>query len=109
MLVGTYFGTNISKNLENVDKELREGVSLRQLAAGVGTQIDPSLSRCPAVGPMGCKKPGGQCYDWTATKLASFVDGLIRRGVRTVDMWRADIDAERDCTEPYFFGGSAVP
>jgi hypothetical protein len=101
---GTYFGTNVTNNLVNVDTELRDGVSLHQLAAGIGTQIDPSISAgCPAVGPMGCKVAGGQCYNWTEQKLTSFVAALVVRGVTTIDMWRADIDAEGDCTAPYYF------
>jgi hypothetical protein len=52
---------------------------------------------------MGCKTAGGQCYDWSEAKLTSFVASLVQRGVRTIDMWRADIDAEGDCTEPYYF------
>eukprot|EP00656_Telonema_subtile_P013268 TRINITY_DN16731_c0_g1_i3.p1 TRINITY_DN16731_c0_g1~~TRINITY_DN16731_c0_g1_i3.p1 ORF type:complete len:301 (-),score=68.07 TRINITY_DN16731_c0_g1_i3:73-975(-) len=102
-MAGTYFGTNISKNLVNVDTEIKQGVSLSQLAAGIGTQIDPTLASCPAVGPMGCKVPGGQCYQWSEQKLTSFVGSLVDRGVQSIDMWRADIDAEGDCTEPYFF------
>ena len=79
-------------------------MSLRQLAAGIGTQIDPKLSAsCPPVGPMGCKQSGGQCYDWSEPKLTSFVASLVQRGIRTIDMWRADIDAEGDCTEPWYF------
>ena len=103
-MAGTYFGTNVSRNLENVDNELKDGVSLSQLAAGIGTQIDMSISpSCPPVGPMGCKTAGGQCCDWSEAKLTSFVASLVQRGVRTIDMWRADIDAEGDCTEPYYF------
>ena len=100
----TYFGTNVTKNLHNVDTELRQGVSLAQLSAGIGTQIDPQLDpACPAVGPMGCKIPGGQCYEWDEAKLRSFVGSLVERKVSTLTMWRADIDAEGDCTEPYYF------
>jgi hypothetical protein len=100
----TYFGTNVTKNLNNVDTELRQGVSLAQLSAGIGTQIDPRLDpACPAVGPMGCKIPGGQCYEWDEAKLRSFVGSLVERKVSTLTMWRADIDAEGDCTEPYYF------
>jgi hypothetical protein len=103
-MAGTYFGTNVSRNLQNVDKELKDGVSLSQLAAGIGTQIDPKMSAsCPPVGPMGCKTAGGQCYNWSEAKLTSFVASLVQRGVHSIDMWRADIDAEGDCTEPYYF------
>lgn len=103
-MAGTYFGTNVTNNLVNVDKELHDGVSLNQLAVGIGTQIDPSISaECPLVGPMGCKVAGGQCYNWTEQKLTSFVGALVERGVTTIDMWRADIDAEGDCTTPYYF------
>ena len=112
----TYFGTNITKNTANVDTELQQGVSLSQAAVGIGTQIDPSLADCPPVGPMGCTEPGGQCYDWSETKLRSFVSSLAERGVTTLTLWRADIDAEGECTEPYFFdvaeeflAGSHVP
>jgi hypothetical protein len=101
---GTYFGTNVTNNLVNVDNELHDGVSLHQLAVGIGTQIDPTISGgCPPVGPMGCKVAGGQCYNWTEQKLTSFVAALVERGVTTIDMWRADIDAEGDCTAPYYF------
>lgn len=106
-MAGTYYGTNVSRNLANVDKELADGVSLQQLHAGIGTQIDaglaPSPSACPPVEPMGCKVPGGQCYNWTSARLASFVGALEDRGVRNIDMWRADIDQEGACTEPWYF------
>ena len=52
---------------------------------------------------MGCHTPGGQCYNWTKAKLTGFVDGLVSRGVRTLDVWRADIDAEGECTSSYYF------
>ena len=99
---GTYFGTNLTKDLHNVDTELRQGVSLDQLAAGVGTQIDPSLAACPTVKPMGCPRPGGQCYNWTEPRLDSFVALLEQRGVRSIDMWRADIDDEGNCTARWY-------
>eukprot|EP00658_Telonema_sp_P-2_P024974 TRINITY_DN2004_c0_g2_i6.p1 TRINITY_DN2004_c0_g2~~TRINITY_DN2004_c0_g2_i6.p1 ORF type:complete len:361 (+),score=63.27 TRINITY_DN2004_c0_g2_i6:243-1325(+) len=99
----TYFGTNITKNLAAVDTELNQNVSIDQLAVGIGTQIDPSLASCPAVPPMGCKTPGGQCYNWSEPKLEAFVDGLDARGTSKIAIWRADIDAEGDCTEPYYF------
>ena len=75
---------------------------MRQLAAGIGTQIDPTIAECPAVPPMGCKLPGGQCYNWTQARATAFVSGLVERGVRHIDFWRADIDSEGACTEPYF-------
>ena len=104
----TYFGKNVTKNIAAVDTELSQGVSLGQLAAGIGTQIDPSIDpTCPKVPPMGCKTPGGQCYDWSETKLRSFVAALVERNVTTIDMWRADIDAEGFCTEPYYFDVAA--
>ena len=103
-MAGTYYGSNVTRNLVNVDKELKDGVSLKQLAAGIGTQIDPAISPdCPAVKPMGCKTPGGQCYNWTEPRLTTFVGGLVARGVTRIDLWRADIDNEGGCTEPYFF------
>jgi hypothetical protein len=71
----------VSNNLVNVDKELKDGVSLKQLAAGIGTRIDPSISpECPVVKPMGCKTPGGQCYNWTEARLTTFVDGAMLSG-----------------------------
>eukprot|EP00040_Diaphanoeca_grandis_P002922 m.23116 g.23116 ORF g.23116 m.23116 type:complete len:320 (-) comp14076_c1_seq1:59-1018(-) len=103
-MAGTYYGTNLTKNLVNVDNELKDGVSLTQLAAGIGTQIDPTISdTCPPVKAMGCKVTGGQCYNWTETRLASFVTSLVDRNVTTIDMWRADIDSEGVCTEPWYF------
>ena len=103
-MAGTYYGTNVTRNLANVDTELKDGVSLTQLAAGIGTQIDMTMSPdCPAVRPMGCHVPGGQCYNWTEARLATFVGGLVERGVERIDIWRADIDDEGGCTEPYFF------
>ena len=35
-MAGTYYGSNVSRNLANVDKELADGVALSQLAAGIG-------------------------------------------------------------------------
>lgn len=69
-MAGTYFGSNVTKDLYNVDLEIKQGVSLSQLAVGIGTQINPSVAAgCPAVGPMGCKAAGGQCYNWTQPRL----------------------------------------
>ena len=106
-MAGTYFGSNVTKNLANVDTELAQGVSKDQLAAGIGTQIDASIDpSCPSVAPMGCKLPGGQCYNWTESRLESFIDGLTQRGVVHIDFWRADIDAEGDCTAAWYFAAA---
>ena len=103
-MAGTYYGSNLTKDLHNVDLELEQGVSLRQLAVGIGTQINPAVaSGCPVPGPMGCKAPGGHCYNWTESRLKDFVAEMVSRKVTTIDMWRADIDREGDCTEPYYF------
>ena len=103
-MAGTYYGSNVTKNLHNVDLEITQGVSLSQLAVGIGTQINPSVAAgCPVVGQMGCHTAGGQCYNWTQSRLETFVADCVSRGVRTIDIWRADIDQEGDCTEPYYF------
>eukprot|EP01043_Picozoa_sp_COSAG02_P044605 COSAG02_NODE_4001_length_5930_cov_20.519122_2_plen_230_part_00 len=65
---GTYYGTNLTKNEYNVELELKQGVKLSQLAAGVGSTIRED---CPTtVPPMGCHDPGGHCYNWTETRYA---------------------------------------
>ena len=103
-MAGTYFGTNVTKDVHNIELEIKQGVTLSQLAVGIGTQINPSVAAgCPKVGQMGCHTVGGQCYNWTRSRLETFVADCVSRGVRTIDMWRADIDSEGDCTEPYYF------
>ena len=106
-MAGTYYGNSITKDLVNVDLELKQNVSISQLAAGIGTQIEPKISAsCPTVKPMGCKIAGGQCYNWTETKLTSFIASLEKRGVQHIDFWRADIDEEGVCTEPWYFAAA---
>jgi hypothetical protein len=36
-MASTYFGTNLTKNMYNVEREMEQGVSLGQLAVGVGS------------------------------------------------------------------------
>lgn len=106
-MAGTYYGNNITNDLVNVDLELKQNVSISQLAAGIGTRIEPKISAsCPTVKPMGCKIAGGQCYNWTETRLTSFIASLEKRGVKHIDFWRADIDEEGVCTEPWYFAAA---
>ena len=126
-MAGTYYGTNLTKNEYNVELELKQGVKLSQLAAGVGSTIREG---CPTkVPPMGCHDPGGRCYNWTEARCAvspqhgcarncnvglylvvlwncrlqSFASFLVGQGVTQLDIWRADIDMPTDCTEPWVF------
>jgi len=90
----TYFGTNITKNKENVMNEIEQGVSLSQLAVGIGTMIS---SPCPT-------GEGKRDYEWTEADLRSFTDWIGEtKDIRRLDFWRADIDNEGDCTEKYYF------
>ena len=52
-MAGTYYGSNLTKDLHNVDLELEQGVSLRQLAVGIGTQINPAVASVPRPRPDG--------------------------------------------------------
>jgi hypothetical protein len=92
-MAGTYFGTNLTRNEYNVDLELHQGVSLSQLAVGVGTML---LSNCPT-------GPAKWNYNWTESGLRKFARFVESRGIRHLDLWRADIDDEGSCTEPYYF------
>ena len=92
-MAGTYFGTNLTKNRYNVDLELKQGVSLSQLAVGIGTMIEPSCATGPAKWD----------YNWTEAKLNEFVAFVEQRQITRLYFWRADIDDEGDCTSPYFF------
>ncbi|GMH74450.1 hypothetical protein TL16_g06469 [Triparma laevis f. inornata] len=89
---GTYFGTNITRNIENVELELKQGVSLEQLAVGIGTMIQD-----------GCETgPGKWDYDWNEENLRAFIKEVDDLGAEKLVIWRADIDNEGDCTEEYF-------
>ena len=92
-MAGTYFGTNLTKNFHNVQLELAQGVSVSQLAVGVGTMIQ---SGC-ATGPAKWN------YNWTEGRLREFVGYLENRSVSRLSFWRADIDDEGECTESYYF------
>lgn len=97
-MAGTYFGTNLSKNRYNFDLERAQGVTLDQLAVGVGTMIAD-----------GCATgPGKWNYNWTEAKLRDFVSYVQKADTRALDIWRADIDNEGDCTEPYYFDVAAA-
>eukprot|EP01052_Picozoa_sp_SAG31_P042042 SAG31_NODE_6551_length_1981_cov_0.868757_4_plen_111_part_01 len=99
MLGGVDYGSNVSKNEYNVALELKQGVSRSQLAVGVGSAIQPT---CPTrVPPMGCHTAGGQCYNWTAARMSEFVGFIEAKGVTQLDIWRADIDVQTNCTEPW--------
>jgi hypothetical protein len=93
-MAGTYYGTNISRNMWNVDLEIKQGVSLSQLAVGVGSVVSPS---CPGAVPGTVPNR----YNWTDAKLQQFVSFISRKGVTQLDIWRVDIGAETDCTEPW--------
>ena len=98
-MAGTYYGSNVSKNKHNVELEIEQGVSLSQLAVGVGSSITPT---CPTVTPpMGCKRAGGACYNWTQPRMTEFVNFIESKGVTQLDIWRADIDQQTNCTEPW--------
>ena len=92
-MAGTYFGTNLTKNRYNVDLEIKQGVSLSQLAVGVGTMIDPNCVTGPAKWD----------YNWTESKLTDFVGFVESRSISKLYFWRADIDDEGECTRPYYF------
>ena len=92
-MAGTYFGTNLTKNRYNVDLEIKQGVSLSQLAVGVGTMIDPNCVTGPAKWN----------YNWTESKLRDFVGFVESRQISKLYFWRADIDDEGECTAPYYF------
>ena len=92
-MAGTYFGTNLTKNRYNVDLEIKQGVSLSQLAVGVGTMIDPNCVTGPAKWD----------YNWTESKLRDFVGFVESRSISKLYFWRADIDDEGECTAPYYF------
>ena len=101
-MASTYFGTNVSSNEANVALELAQGVgNPGQLSVGIGTMIadSPPRAACPTGG-------GKWDYNWTEARLRSFVlDYLAAPPVDAQDLvfWRADIDNEGNCTEPYFF------
>ena len=92
-MAGTYFGTNLTKNRYNFELERAQGVGFDQLAVGLGTMIDEP---CPT-------GPAKWQYNWTEAKLRNFVGYVQQAGTRYVDIWRADIDNEGNCTAQYYF------
>eukprot|EP01052_Picozoa_sp_SAG31_P037861 SAG31_NODE_4959_length_2834_cov_2.184644_1_plen_646_part_00 len=105
-MAGTYFGSNLTKNKHNVDLELKQGVSLSQLAVGIGSSVSPDCGPPLPRGP--------NAYNWTEARLDEFVGYIGGRGVAQLDIWRVDIGAETNCTEPWvlaitekFLAGSA--
>lgn len=89
-MASTYFGTNLSRNEDWVQRELRSGVSLQQLRVGIGStnHIHQKWN-----------------YNWTEARLRAFVDWLIARRIRHLDVWRTDIDAlnATNGTEPWVY------
>ena len=78
-MAATYKGTNVSVNEGWVAEELLlEGVSRDQCRVGIGS-----------TNSMYQKWD----YNWTQTRLHSFVAYLVTHGVRHLDVWRTDIDA----------------
>lgn len=89
-MASTYFGKNVASNQEWVSKELAQNVSLSQLAVGIGTMtVDPASEKWD--------------YQWTETKLRSFVSWLQTRDVQNIDVWRADIDTLNGTTAEYYY------
>ena len=77
-MASTYFGTNIRKNQEWVQKELDDGVSLNQLAVGIGS-TNSIFQKWN--------------YDWNALKFQQFLHWLeSSKNICHIDLWRTDID-----------------
>ena len=92
----TYYAKgDLSKAKNFVETTLAQGVSHSQLAVGIGSVLTPN---CPT----------GQAkwdYNWTSASLSEFV-GFLDQPAHTpaaIDVWRADIDSEGNCTESYYF------
>ena len=94
-MAGTYFGTNVSKNMYNVQQELAAGVSLKQISIGVGSMMTSS-----------CRQRQRWNYNWTQARLSEFVAWAEHKGVESIDVWRADIDSPgggTECTQQFYF------
>ena len=108
-MASTYYGTNVSRNEANVELELAQGVSNPgQLSVGIGTMIADGTDGTDRVsGEAPCPTgPAKWDYNWTEARLRSFVlDYLAAPPVSAQEIvfWRADIDNEGNCTEPYYF------
>jgi hypothetical protein len=92
----TYSGINATSDMSWVIQERTEGVSLAQLAVGIG-----SVSMTP--------HPNDPGYNWTETELREFVTWLEQRGVRHIDLWRADLNTLNpvDGTRPWIYASLA--
>lgn len=77
-MASTYFGTNVTSDEGWVEKERTEGVSREQLRVGIGT-TNSIVEKWD--------------YNWTQPRFESFVTFLEEKDVRSIDLWRTDIDA----------------
>ena len=81
---GTYFGSNLTKNEKIVDLELKQGVSLTQLAVGVGSIVIPGCAT---------KLQHPNANNWTEARLNEFVGCISGKGMTQLGVWRVDISA----------------
>lgn len=93
-MASTYSGVNITSNEYWVDRMQTEHVSLRQLQVGIGSMQE-----------KGHEDQAKWQYDWSPASFDSFLQWLNTRNVRTLALWRSDINSVYGETAQYMLDG----
>ena len=85
---------DLSKDRDFVSEVYSQGVAQGTYSVGVGTTLT-----------SGCPRPAKTDFNWTEASLGAWFNWLSddTRAPAAIDVWRADIDAPGNCTEPFFF------